>query len=319
MENTSGSDFISQRAAMTSFYQSPPLPLESSAAGAILGGMRPLLPALLCLALSAPARAADDEAAMRESLGRFKTRAAEVGRAPARPAPAPPACEPGRALPAKACLTASDLENAPGTLLRHPRGWVVHESCFDRFAGEDVAVILEEAWKRIDPARGLAAGGCLGEHNRRWAGEVAAKLSAGRVLVTCYSGRGCAVTSSAHRYRGTHGPGGFQRTSATGERWETIGLEDVVNCRDAMRVSFPSILFHETLHAAGAPMVNPLAHDASWRSHDPSDVIYSAQAVCFEPPGSRYGTTVAQCEAVARHGAPGAPTTRLCARFGATR
>ncbi len=274
--------------------------------------MKALYPTFLCLTLSLPVRA-DDMTQLRKSLEGFKARP-EVGRAPP-VAAGLPACEAGRLPPAGGCLMTSDLENMSGTLLRHPRGWVVHESCFNRFAGENVVSILEEAWKRIDPSGRTGREACLGKYNPRWASEVAAKVSSGRVLITCGGGKGCAVTGASHRYRGTHGPDGFKRTSTMGERWETIALEDVVNCRAVNGMSFPSIVFHETLHAAGAPMVNPLAHDASWRAYDATDVIYSAQATCFYPPGSTYRTTTAQCEAVVRHGNPNAQTASLCVGF----
>lgn len=274
--------------------------------------MRALPLALLCAGLAGPALA-ESEARLRESLGRFKAGAKAVGRAPA--AAGLPSCAAGAPVPPGGCLAPSDLENAPGRLFRHPRGWTVHESCFGSFAGEDVGAILDEAWRKIDPALRLDGGGCLGEYNPRWAHEAAGVLRGGRVLLVCSPGTSCAATSFSHRYRGAYGPEGFRRASPVGEKWATIGLQDVVGCRDGNRMSFASIVFHETLHAAGAPVVNPLAHDASWRTHDPSDVIYSAQAVCFEGPGSAYGTTGAQCRAVVERGGAGAAARRLCARF----
>lgn len=209
----------------------------------------------------------------------------------------------------------SDIEGVPGRVYRHPRGWVIEEACFSRFDGEGVVAILDEAWKKFDPDTPSSYGGCLSKYNPSWARHVAQTVAAGRVLIRCGQGKGCAATSSMHRYPGVHGPQGFTKTSTRGEKWETIGLEDVEGCRKGNRMSFSSILFHETLHAAGEPMVNPLAHDASWRSHDPSDRIYSAQAVCFEGPRSAYGTTGAQCAAVVSRGSSGASAAALCRDF----
>ena len=229
-----------------------------------------------------------------------------------------PSCDMRGPVPPSGCLAVSDLENAPGMLLRHRKGWFVHESCFSRFDGENIVTILDDAWKKIDPELRVDSGGCLGEYNPRWASSVASTVGSGRVLITCGNAKGCAATNFSHRFRGIHSDGKFTKTSRTGEPWVTIGLQQVEACRKGNQMSFPSIIFHETLHGnrSAETMENPLAHDNdAWQRRDACDVVYSTQAVCFEKPGSAYGTTQEQCKTVVARGNPGASGVRLCARF----
>ena len=272
-----------------------------------------LAAAALCALLSPAWAASGPEQSVQDSISRLKAETAARGQ---RPAAAIPDCAASGGIPSSGCFADSDIENVPGRVYRHPAGWTVEESCFaGTFAGESIPAVLDAAWRKLDPGTPPSSGGCFSRYNPSWGASVAQLLGKRRVLLSCMPGRGCAHTSLSHRFRGTHGPGGFKRTSERGEKWATIGLQDVQNCKDVLQITSPAIVFHETLHANEEPVVNPLAHDASWRAHDPADRIYSAQAVCFEGPRGRYGTTRAQCESVVKRGNPNGNAAALCRDF----
>ena len=257
---------------------------------------------LAALLLASAASAGEKD--ISDSIRRLKTQTAARGQRPAGPTAG--LC---RSREDRDCFIESDIERVPGLLYRHRGGWLVEQACMDpaRTGGKPLAQALDKAFAKLDPD---APGSCLGRYNRPLARQVAGLLDEGRVLILCTgTGKGCAHNSVAHRYRGRFGAdGSFTRTSPVGQKFNSIGLEDLAACPEQVRQNLDVFVFHETLHAADLPISEPGAH--VWGNRDPKDLVYSTQDVCFSQPSGP------QCRAVVQYRNPGGNATLLCNQFG---
>lgn len=207
----------------------------------------------------------------------------------------------------------------------HPKGWVVDARCFEdpRFTGRELLGALDAAWRKFDPATPAERGGCLGTFNPPWGRELVSAVWERRLHVSCprYD---LAESVCAHHERRDH-----YFTDERGYSRRVEGYYGVLVLRNAERCmkAFDSsglagILFHESLHGAGADNFSTEQHNQAWSLEQyvfVRDRVYGAEATCFfgVDPAKRKFVNVLQCRATAGFGRDNPPRA-LCDDFDAS-
>jgi hypothetical protein len=181
---------------------------------------------------------------------------------------------------------------------------------------------LEAAWRKMDPAAPSGRGGCLGEFNPEWGRELTVAVWDRRMHVSCPAHDPAETTCAHHESRDDYerGPDGFMRRAP----WDIhlLVMRNAGRCMGQGTPGLAGILFHETLHAAGADNFPVEQHNKAWELEQwvfVKDRVYGAEAVCFfgVEPSLRPLVNVFQCRYTERDRA-GAPRLDLCRSFGAS-
>ncbi|MBI4347979.1 MAG: hypothetical protein HY553_14075 [Elusimicrobia bacterium] len=207
----------------------------------------------------------------------------------------------------------------------HPKGWVVDPRCFEdpRFSGREFLAALDRAWKKLDPGTPASAGGCLGTFNPAWGRRLVDSVWTRHVHVSCPSYDKTETTCAHHEPRDHY----YQDERGFSRRidgyYSLLVLRNVEGCTKAFDSSgLAGVLFHETLHAAGADNFPTEKHNTAWKLEQyvfVRDRVYGAEATCFfgVDPAKRPYVNVLQCRGTVSYDNP-SPNHELCREFDAS-
>lgn len=207
----------------------------------------------------------------------------------------------------------------------HPKGWIVDARCFEdsRFTGRELLAALDAAWKKLDPSTPASAGGCLGTFNPTWGRELVERVWDGHMHVSC-PGYDATETTCAHHEKRDHyyrDERGFSRRLEG--YYNLLVIRNVERCARSFDSSgLAGVLFHETLHGAGADNLSTEQHNKAWNLEQyvfVRDRVYGTEAVCFFgfDPKKRPFVNVTQCRNTVSFGNP-SPDPGLCREFDAS-
>ncbi len=191
------------------------------------------------------------------------------------------------------CLTKTHaFGGGPAWAYVHKGGWIVDPRCFadSRFSGKDFMTALDTVVRKLDPRVPAHAGGCLGTFNPAFGREVTDHLRQQPTHIMC---------------------GEFdtkERTCADHHSWQSgpqtqslIRLRNIRGCTGPLSTGLAGVLFHETLHAAGADSFPIEKHNQAWNMEQwqfINDRVYGTEAVCFwgTDPKLRGQVNILQCK-----------------------
>lgn len=172
------------------------------------------------------------------------------------------------------CWTKVSLFDGTGEVSAyvHPDGWVIDPRCFadSRFTGSELISALTTAALKMDPERPSTSGGCMGEFNPEWGAELKNQVWDNHMHVSCPDFDETDTTCASHEAR----PGNYH----------ILYLKNVRRCMGFESSGLAGVLFHETLHAAGADNFRVEKHNKAWELEQwvfVSDRVYGTEAVCF--------------------------------------
>jgi hypothetical protein len=199
----------------------------------------------------------------------------------------------------------SDCEKPRGYV--HPAGWIVDGSCLQdaRFTPAQLRAALDEAARKFSPKVPVSAGGCLADYNPAWAKELTDFLHTTPVRISCPAydpaGRPCADEGASPGF----GP--------------EIHIRNAGPCLAEGGTGLAGLLFHETLHAAGADNLPLERHNKAGELPQyafVTDRIYGTEALCFlgVDPAKRKQVNILQCRAAVNY-ENDHPDRALCSGF----
>ena len=200
----------------------------------------------------------------------------------------------------------ADCERPRGYV--HPAGWIVDGSCLQdrRFTPAQLRAALDSAARKFSPKISVAEGGCLADYNPAWAQELTTFLHANPVRITCPSydpaSRPCADQSKVA------GSGGDIRILNAGP------------CLAEDGTGLSGLIFHETLHAAGADSLPVEQHNKAGELPQyvfVTDRVYGTEALCYlgTNPARRKQVNILQCRSAVNYENE-RPDRALCSGFG---
>jgi|GEM_PF-6978856 len=189
----------------------------------------------------------------------------------------------------------------------HPAGWIVDGSCLAdrRFTAAQFRAALDEAARKLSPKISVSNGGCLADYNPGWARELTDFLRKNPVRVSCPAfdpaSRPCADQQKIP------GSGG------------DIRILNVGPCLAEGGTGLSGVLFHETLHAAGADNLPLEQHNQGGDLPQyvfVTDRVYGTEALCYlgVDPARRKQVNLLQCRAAVNYGND-RPDRALCSGF----
>ncbi|MBI4679071.1 MAG: hypothetical protein HY748_15955 [Elusimicrobia bacterium] len=206
----------------------------------------------------------------------------------------------------------------------HPKGWVVDPRCLrdKRFTQAELMAALDSAWRKMSPATSLSQGGCLSHFNPWWGKELVDGMFEKSMYLSCpeFDPKGSSCAD-----RGTRDSYEVDEKGFTVRRPEAVNLlsiRNVARCISPGATGLAGVVFHETLHAAGADNFSTEKHNKAYDLEQyvfVRDRVYAAEAVCFfgTDPKRRELANILQCRATAEYHAED-PRQHLCEGFGAS-
>ncbi|MBI5211223.1 MAG: hypothetical protein HY927_14720 [Elusimicrobia bacterium] len=204
----------------------------------------------------------------------------------------------------------------------HPKGWVVDQRCLrdKRFSRSDLMNGLDKAWRKMSPAVSVGQGGCLSHFNPWWGKELVDAVWEKNMHLACPEfdpgDSSCADRGTRDAY--VVDDKGFTTRLADGIN--LLSLRNVGRCLGPGGTGLAGVVFHESLHAAGADNFSTQKHNKAWDLEQYVFVrnrVYAAEAVCFfgTDPGRRQLANILQCRATVEYHADD-PRQHLCEGFG---
>ncbi|MBI5884142.1 MAG: hypothetical protein HZB91_13690 [Elusimicrobia bacterium] len=188
----------------------------------------------------------------------------------------------------------------------HPGGWVVDKRCLEdsRISRTEFLAALTAAHRRMDPSVKVRSGGCLGEFNPEWGRELTDAVWSRRVHVSCPPYDKESKTCAHYSPR---------------QNSQVLVMGNFGRCVGPETTGLAGVLFHETLHAAGADNYSTEKHNRSWDMEQyifVSDRVYGAEATCFwgTDPRLRTQVNILQCKKTVSYDASN-PRHDLCEGF----
>lgn len=213
----------------------------------------------------------------------------------------------------------------PAPAYVHPKGWIVDPRCFEdpRFSGREFLAALDKAWRKMDPSTPASAGGCMGTFNPGWGRKLVDSVWTSRLHISCPRYDATEDTCAHHERRDHY----YQDARGFSRRIEgyygLLVIRNVERCTRSFDSSgLAGVLFHETLHGAGADNFSTERHNQAWRLEQyvfVRDRVYGAEATCFFgfDPAKRPYVNVVQCRSTVAYENP-SPELALCRGFDAS-
>jgi hypothetical protein len=172
------------------------------------------------------------------------------------------------------CLLETSVFNGrPLQAYVHPGGWIVDPRCFGdtRFTADALLEALNSVRRKMDPKIPVAKGGCLSRFNPQWGAELLERIWTRKMYVSCPSYEKDSPTCGSTN----------ETDSGIGRM---LSLKNAAGCMGRDGTGLAGILFHESLHAAGADNFGMNKHNKAWELPQYEfvrDQVYGAEAVCF--------------------------------------
>ena len=204
------------------------------------------------------------------------------------------------------CLAETQVfGNGTGLAYVHPGGWLIDPKCSSdkRFTQEEFMAALSAALKKMNPNAPLSSGGCLGHYNPEWGRRLMKAVWERHMIVTCpeYEPKDNACAREGAIDMNFMDSGGNYRRIE--DYYRRIEIKNIQGCMGKDATGLAGVLFHETLHAAGADNFGVTKHNQAGNLEQVEfvrDIVYGAEALCFlgQNPSRKKQVNLLQCKNV---------------------